>query len=169
LATAAQYGIAVVAHIFNNNAYANVLRDQQNSFGGRVVGARPGFGSRSSQCVNIEGEPGACRKAHAGFGEGHPETSGDCALGAPDAHSLRCGRSEDEEAVSYCLRLGLRWSPRAEVRLGNHKVPYDRLCIRERHRRAAVSRIYIILAWHRARQLPSFSHPMTSTRAVIDK
>jgi len=40
LATAAQHGIAVVALVFNNNAYGNVLRDQHNSFGGRIVGAR---------------------------------------------------------------------------------------------------------------------------------
>jgi hypothetical protein len=31
--------------------------------------------------VNIEGEPGAYRKAHAGFGEGHPKTRGNLAGG----------------------------------------------------------------------------------------
>ena len=37
LATAVQYGIAVVAVVFNNNAYGNVRRDQREGFGGRVV------------------------------------------------------------------------------------------------------------------------------------
>jgi len=40
LATAAQYGINVVVVVFNNGAYGNVLRDQQNFFGGRVTAAR---------------------------------------------------------------------------------------------------------------------------------
>jgi acetolactate synthase-1/2/3 large subunit len=40
LATAAQYGIAVVIVLFNNRAYGNVLRDQQQQFDGRVIGAR---------------------------------------------------------------------------------------------------------------------------------
>ena len=39
LATAAQYGINVIVLLFNNNAYANVLRDQMLGFGGRVTGA----------------------------------------------------------------------------------------------------------------------------------
>ena len=39
LATAAQYGIGVVALVFNNKAYGNVRRDQIQGFGGRVVGA----------------------------------------------------------------------------------------------------------------------------------
>ena len=39
LATAVQYGIAVVALVFNNQAYGNVRRDQQRSFSGRVLGA----------------------------------------------------------------------------------------------------------------------------------
>jgi acetolactate synthase-1/2/3 large subunit len=39
LATAVQYGIGVVALVFNNEAYGNVRRDQQESFGGRVLGS----------------------------------------------------------------------------------------------------------------------------------
>lgn len=39
LATAAQYGINVIILLFNNNAYANVLRDQMTGFGGRITGA----------------------------------------------------------------------------------------------------------------------------------
>jgi acetolactate synthase-1/2/3 large subunit len=39
LATAAQYGIAVVTLVFNNNSYANVLRDQAAQFDNRVIGA----------------------------------------------------------------------------------------------------------------------------------
>ena len=40
LATAVQYRINVVAIVFNNNAYGNVLRDQQRQYGGRLLGAR---------------------------------------------------------------------------------------------------------------------------------
>ena len=40
LATAVQHGINVVAVVFNDNAYGNVLRDQVNQFSGRAVGAR---------------------------------------------------------------------------------------------------------------------------------
>jgi acetolactate synthase-1/2/3 large subunit len=39
LATAAQYRIGLVILVFNNGAYGNVLRDQQEQFGGHVVGA----------------------------------------------------------------------------------------------------------------------------------
>jgi acetolactate synthase-1/2/3 large subunit len=39
LATAAQYGINVIVLLFNNNAYANVLRDQTMGFSGRISGA----------------------------------------------------------------------------------------------------------------------------------
>jgi acetolactate synthase-1/2/3 large subunit len=39
LATAAQYGIGVVTLVFNNRSFGNVLRDQQEQFGGHVVGA----------------------------------------------------------------------------------------------------------------------------------
>lgn len=39
LATAAQYGLNVVAIVFNNNAYGNVRRDQIQGFDGRVIGS----------------------------------------------------------------------------------------------------------------------------------
>lgn len=39
MATAVQHGIAVVAVVFNNNAYGNVRRDQMNVFDGRVLGS----------------------------------------------------------------------------------------------------------------------------------
>jgi acetolactate synthase-1/2/3 large subunit len=39
LATARQFGIAVVAIVFDNSAYGNVRRDQQNSYGNRLLGA----------------------------------------------------------------------------------------------------------------------------------
>jgi acetolactate synthase-1/2/3 large subunit len=39
LATAAQYRLGVVALVFNNGAYGNVLRDQETLFDGRLVGA----------------------------------------------------------------------------------------------------------------------------------
>lgn len=40
LATAVQHGIGSVAIVFNNGSFGNVLRDQQNSFGGRFLGER---------------------------------------------------------------------------------------------------------------------------------
>ena len=40
LATAVQYGIALVTIVFNNGSFANVLRDQQLQFGGRTIGSR---------------------------------------------------------------------------------------------------------------------------------
>lgn len=40
LATAAQYGIALVTIVFNNHSFANVLRDQQASYGGRTIGSK---------------------------------------------------------------------------------------------------------------------------------
>jgi acetolactate synthase I/II/III large subunit len=39
LATAVQYGIAVVILVFNNQSYGNVLRDQETGFNNRVIGA----------------------------------------------------------------------------------------------------------------------------------
>jgi acetolactate synthase-1/2/3 large subunit len=39
LATAAQYGIALITLLFNNAAYGNVLRDQRTRYGNRVIGA----------------------------------------------------------------------------------------------------------------------------------
>lgn len=40
LATAVQYGLGVVAVVFNNNAYGNVLLDQHRLYGGREIGSR---------------------------------------------------------------------------------------------------------------------------------
>jgi acetolactate synthase-1/2/3 large subunit len=40
LATAAEYGIELVTIVFNNNSFANVLRDQQLQFGGHEIGSR---------------------------------------------------------------------------------------------------------------------------------
>ncbi len=39
LATAMQHGINVVGIVFNNGAFGNVLRDQQQRFGGRLIGS----------------------------------------------------------------------------------------------------------------------------------
>lgn len=39
LATAVQHGLNVVAVVFNNGAFGNVLRDQQQHFGGRLIGS----------------------------------------------------------------------------------------------------------------------------------
>jgi acetolactate synthase-1/2/3 large subunit len=40
LGTAAQYGLDLVSIVFNNGGYGNVLRDQTERYGGRVLGAR---------------------------------------------------------------------------------------------------------------------------------
>ena len=40
LSTAAQYGIGVVTIVFDNSAFENVRRDQQQRFGGREIGSR---------------------------------------------------------------------------------------------------------------------------------
>jgi acetolactate synthase I/II/III large subunit len=39
LATATQYGIALIVLVFNNAAYGNVLRDQQTAFANRLIGS----------------------------------------------------------------------------------------------------------------------------------
>ncbi|HVW69158.1 MAG TPA: thiamine pyrophosphate-dependent enzyme [Steroidobacteraceae bacterium] len=39
LATAVQYGINLVTLVFNNNSFGNVYRDQQQQFGGRLLGS----------------------------------------------------------------------------------------------------------------------------------
>lgn len=39
MATAVHHGINVVAIVFNNASYGNVLRDQRQSYGGRILGA----------------------------------------------------------------------------------------------------------------------------------
>jgi acetolactate synthase I/II/III large subunit len=39
LATATQYGIALITLVFNNAAYGNVLRDQKTAFANRVIGS----------------------------------------------------------------------------------------------------------------------------------
>jgi acetolactate synthase I/II/III large subunit len=69
LATAAQEGLAVVAVVFNNGAFGNVQRDQQERFGGRVIGAtlrNPDF-VRLAESFGVRGErvesPAALRPA----------------------------------------------------------------------------------------------------------
>jgi acetolactate synthase-1/2/3 large subunit len=39
LSTAVQYGLNLVTLVFNNNSYGNVRRDQEEAFGGRLIGA----------------------------------------------------------------------------------------------------------------------------------
>lgn len=53
LATAAQYGIALVTVVFNNHSFGNVLRDQEVQFGGRIIGSRfhnPDFVRLAESC-----------------------------------------------------------------------------------------------------------------------
>jgi acetolactate synthase I/II/III large subunit len=67
LATAAQENIALVTLLFNNGAYGNVLRDQQTSFGNRVIGAElvnPDFMAIAS-AFGIEGHRVASPEALA--------------------------------------------------------------------------------------------------------
>lgn len=57
LATAAQEGLGVVAIVFNNRAFGNVLRDQKTSFGNRTIGStlgNPDF-TMMAKAFGIEG------------------------------------------------------------------------------------------------------------------
>ena len=57
LATARQEGIGLVTPVFNNNAFGNVMRDQSDRFGNRVIGAaleNPDFMSLA-KAFGIEG------------------------------------------------------------------------------------------------------------------
>lgn len=57
MATAAMYGINVVVIVFNDNAFGNVLRDQQNRFQGRVIGSQlqnPDF-VKLAEAYGVEG------------------------------------------------------------------------------------------------------------------
>jgi acetolactate synthase I/II/III large subunit len=71
LATAVQYRINVVVIVFNNNAYGNVLRDQQRLYAGRLLGAElvnPDF-VRFAQSFGVDAQrvdtPAALRPALA--------------------------------------------------------------------------------------------------------
>ena len=70
-----QYGINVVAIVFNDNAYGNVLRSQQVNFGGRVIDTRlrnpsfvqlgEAFGARSVLAESADQLETALREAIA--------------------------------------------------------------------------------------------------------
>jgi acetolactate synthase-1/2/3 large subunit len=76
LATAVQYGIAVTTVLFDNRAYGNVRRDQQQRFGGRLIGSElqnpdfmklvESFGARAYQAESPETLRGALERALAG-------------------------------------------------------------------------------------------------------
>ncbi len=63
LATAVQYGLAVVVIVFNNNLFGNVRRDQQRMFAGRLIGSE----LRNPDFVALAASFGvdACRVADA--------------------------------------------------------------------------------------------------------
>ena len=73
--------------------------------------------------MNIDGEPGAYRKVHAGFGEGHPETPALAGWSAPDAHSpilaIEAMRATKPLALASA---GFRWSSREVMAL---HLPHD--------------------------------------------
>jgi acetolactate synthase-1/2/3 large subunit len=69
LATAAQYGIPVVAVVFNDNAYGNVRRIQREHYGNRVIASdltNPDF-VRLAESFGLAGvradDPDALRRA----------------------------------------------------------------------------------------------------------
>ena len=76
LATAVQYGINVVAVVFNNHAFGSTNRDQHLRFGGRVVGTElhnpdfvklaESFGARGTKVAEPEDAPAAIKEAIAG-------------------------------------------------------------------------------------------------------
>jgi acetolactate synthase-1/2/3 large subunit len=92
LATAAQYGIALVTVVFNNRSFANVLRDQQQRFGGRTIG---------SQLVN----PDFVRLA---------ESFGVAARRVREPHELQCAL-EDELSAARPALLEVTLEPGAET------------------------------------------------------
>lgn len=79
LATAVQHRLPVVSVVFNNGAFGNVLRDQQQQFSGRVIGAQlsnPDF-VKLAESFGMPGwrvtDPPALRRAlEAAFGSGGP-------------------------------------------------------------------------------------------------
>ncbi|MEE8443628.1 MAG: thiamine pyrophosphate-dependent enzyme [Dehalococcoidia bacterium] len=76
LATAVQYGINVVAVVFNNHHFGASNRDQQTRFGGRVVGTElhnpdfvklaESFGARGIKAASLDEVPAAIEEAIAG-------------------------------------------------------------------------------------------------------
>ncbi len=76
LATAVQYGINVVAVVFNNHAFGSTNRDQHLRFGGRVVGTElhnpdfvrlaESFGARGIKVAEPEDAPAAIKEAIEG-------------------------------------------------------------------------------------------------------
>jgi acetolactate synthase-1/2/3 large subunit len=71
LSTAVRHGINVVAVVFSDNAYGNVLRIQRESFGGRLIGSdllNPDF-VRLAEAFGMDGvrvgTPDALRRALA--------------------------------------------------------------------------------------------------------
>ncbi|WP_244996012.1 thiamine pyrophosphate-dependent enzyme [Pseudooceanicola nitratireducens] len=75
LATAKQFDIAVVAIVFNNSAYGNVRRDQQTTYGNRLLGSdlenpdfvalAKSFGVEATRVEDPEGLRDALREALA--------------------------------------------------------------------------------------------------------
>src|SRR5882672_7830088 len=75
LATAVQYGINVVSIVFNNSAYGNVWRDQQERYSGRLLGVElrnpdfvklaESFGALAMRVANPEQLKGALERALA--------------------------------------------------------------------------------------------------------
>lgn len=78
MATAVQYGIGLITVLFNNGAYGNVLRDQQTTFGGRLIGSElrnpdfqalaASFGVSSTRVYDAAGFEAALRAAVAAGG-----------------------------------------------------------------------------------------------------
>ena len=65
LATAVQHGLNVVSVVFNNNSFGNVLRDQEQRFGGRIIAAElrnPDFLKLAERLRHerVSGRPAAC-------------------------------------------------------------------------------------------------------------
>jgi acetolactate synthase I/II/III large subunit len=79
LATAAQYGIAVVALVFNNEGFGNVRRDQQQRFGGRLLGCdlvNPDFMKLAEAFgvagARVDSPPALERALERALGDGRP-------------------------------------------------------------------------------------------------
>jgi acetolactate synthase-1/2/3 large subunit len=107
LATAVQHGIAVVAVVFNDNAYGNVKRIQQTRFGGRTI---------ASDLVNPDLVQLARAFGAAGLraeGAGELRTALRTALEADGPVVIDCPLGEVPEAMTPTLLAAMAPAARA--------------------------------------------------------
>ncbi|MBI3960653.1 MAG: thiamine pyrophosphate-binding protein [Chloroflexi bacterium] len=92
LASAVQYGLHVVVVIFNDNAYGNVLRAQDEQFDGRIIGTQ----LRNPDFVQLAQAYGARGVRAHGSEELHSALSAAIAIDAPTLIEAPVGRMKRE-------------------------------------------------------------------------